>query len=134
MLNVLLQDALSQIVAAAASCCSLEQLDLTSTGLNDAALKPLLQSSSSSWISRGLAASCRGLRRLAVGGNCWLSGAVVGQLGKAVAAGGQLSGLTELSLAGCTSVGDEGGWRQYMRMAEASSNDACCRPAWSRSK
>jgi hypothetical protein len=111
---VLLQDVLSQVVAAAASCCSLEQLDLNSAGLSDAALKPLMQTSSSSWISRGPAAGSRGLKRLAVGGNCWLSGAAVGQLGKAMAAGGQLSGLMELSLAGCSSVGDEGKASHYL--------------------
>ncbi|KAF6259399.1 hypothetical protein COO60DRAFT_1008119 [Scenedesmus sp. NREL 46B-D3] len=100
--------ALNQVVAAAASCCSLEQLDLSSTGLNDAALKPYTQASGSSWLSRGTAAGCKGLKRLAVGGNCWLSGAAVGQLGMAMAAGGQLRGLMHLSLAGCASVGDEG--------------------------
>jgi hypothetical protein len=106
-------------VAAAASCCSLEQLDLSSTGLTDAALKPLTHACSSSWISRGAAAGCRGLRRLALGGNCRLSGAAVGQLGRAMAAGGQMAGLTELSLAGCASVGDEGEFG-------AGNSCACC--------
>uniref|UniRef100_A0A383VZW8 Uncharacterized protein n=1 Tax=Tetradesmus obliquus TaxID=3088 RepID=A0A383VZW8_TETOB len=100
--------ALSQVVAAAASCCSLQQLDLSSTSLTDAALKPLAQATGSSWISRGAAAGCRGLRRLALGGNCRLSAAAMGQLGRAMASAGQLPGLVELSLAGCASVGDEG--------------------------
>lgn len=106
--HLAVQAALSQVMAAAASCCSLEQLDLSSTGLTDAALKPLAQATGSSWISRGAAAGCRGLRRLAIGGNCRLSAAAVGQLGRAMAAAGQLPGLVELSLAGCASVGDEG--------------------------
>jgi hypothetical protein len=96
------------VTGAAASCSSLEQLGLSATGLTDAALKPLTQSCSSSWISRGAAAGCKGLRRLDIGGNCRLFGVVVGQLGRAMGAGGQLSRLRELNLAGCASVGDEG--------------------------
>lgn len=99
-----LQATLGQLVAAAVYCCSLQQLQLSSTGLGDAELKPLTQSSS--WVSQ--IHRYKQLQQLNLSGNR-LSAVAVGQLGRAMATGGDLGALTHLSLAGCASVGDKGG-------------------------
>ncbi|WIA30685.1 hypothetical protein OEZ86_000757 [Tetradesmus obliquus] len=122
LLNCLQPASVPALAAALAGCQQLKELDVSYTAaakllrakdcsltqVNLAHCSSMGAATGSSWISRGAAAGCRGLRRLALGGNCRLSAVAMGQLGRAMASAGQLPGLVELSLAGCASVGDEG--------------------------